>query len=96
MQGHPTRKAKRCPFQRRCPHRLGGICDHEAPLWHTADDEHAIRCHTFHCRNRRAGRRPAAGCRLIRHGLAPAVPIRQIHLVEARVSKGISQFILRS
>ena len=34
-----------CPFQRRCPHRLGDICDREAPPWHTANDGHAIRCH---------------------------------------------------
>ena len=34
-----------CPFQRRCPHRLGDICDREAPPWHAADDGHAIRCH---------------------------------------------------
>ena len=40
---------------------------------------------TFHCRNCWAGGRgrPAAGCRLIRYGLALAAPIRRTHLVEA-------------
>jgi peptide/nickel transport system ATP-binding protein len=34
-----------CPFQRRCPHKLGAICDSETPPWQTTANGHAIRCH---------------------------------------------------
>lgn len=37
--------ARGCPFQRRCPRKLGSICDTETPPWHRAADGHAIRCH---------------------------------------------------
>ncbi len=37
--------AQGCPFQRRCPRKLGDICDTETPPWHTPRDGHAIRCH---------------------------------------------------
>ncbi len=33
-----------CPFQRRCAHRVGAICDEETPPWRVSDG-HAIRCH---------------------------------------------------
>ncbi len=34
-----------CPFQRRCPRRVGAICDTDSPPWQQVTDEHAIRCH---------------------------------------------------
>ena len=34
-----------CPFQRRCPRRLGAICDTDAPPWQSPEAGHAIRCH---------------------------------------------------
>ncbi|MCC6792987.1 MAG: ABC transporter ATP-binding protein, partial [Thermomicrobiales bacterium] len=34
-----------CPFQKRCPHRLGSVCEQETPPWRLAGDGHAIRCH---------------------------------------------------
>lgn len=37
--------ARGCPFQRRCPRKLGSICDTEMPRWHEAANGHAIRCH---------------------------------------------------
>ena len=36
---------KGCPFQRRCPQRIGDICDEEAPPWRPTVSGHAIRCH---------------------------------------------------
>ena len=37
--------AKGCPYQRRCPRRIGGICDNETPPWRPTELGHAIRCH---------------------------------------------------
>ena len=37
--------ARGCPFQRRCPHRIGEICDTDRPPWQAMEDGHAIRCH---------------------------------------------------
>lgn len=39
--------AQGCPFQRRCPHHLGDICNITTPPWKTPDDAdgHKIRCH---------------------------------------------------
>ncbi len=37
--------AQGCPFQRRCPRKIGPICDTQAPPWQTGDSGHAIRCH---------------------------------------------------
>ena len=34
-----------CPFQRRCPRRIGDICDNETPPWRPTELGHAIRCH---------------------------------------------------
>ncbi|SLN61369.1 Glutathione import ATP-binding protein GsiA [Roseovarius albus] len=34
-----------CPFQRRCPRRLGAICDQQVPPWQEGADGHMIRCH---------------------------------------------------
>ena len=34
-----------CPFQRRCAHRIGPVCDRETPPWRTPQPGHAIRCH---------------------------------------------------
>ena len=34
-----------CPFQRRCPRRIGKMCDEETPPWRSAESGHAIRCH---------------------------------------------------
>jgi peptide/nickel transport system ATP-binding protein len=36
-----------CSFQRRCPYRLGDICDQETPPWQklSTDHDHRIRCH---------------------------------------------------
>ncbi|MGB1249934.1 MAG: dipeptide ABC transporter ATP-binding protein, partial [Candidatus Promineifilaceae bacterium] len=38
---------KGCPFQRRCPIRIGAICDEEMPAWVSPDgsNDHQIRCH---------------------------------------------------
>ena len=36
---------KGCPFQRRCPRRIGDICDNDAPPWQSTVSGHAIRCH---------------------------------------------------
>jgi peptide/nickel transport system ATP-binding protein len=37
--------AKGCPFQRRCPRRIGDICDTETPPWRPTELGHVIRCH---------------------------------------------------
>jgi len=37
--------ARGCPFQRRCPRRIGNICDTETPPWQPTESDHAIRCH---------------------------------------------------
>ncbi len=37
--------ARGCPFQRRCPRRIGDICDNETPPWRPTELDHAIRCH---------------------------------------------------
>lgn len=37
--------ARGCPFQRRCPRRIGDICDTDAPPWQLVNKDHAIRCH---------------------------------------------------
>jgi peptide/nickel transport system ATP-binding protein len=34
-----------CPFQRRCPRRIGEVCDREAPPWQPTERGHAIACH---------------------------------------------------
>ncbi|WP_294610265.1 ABC transporter ATP-binding protein [uncultured Roseovarius sp.] len=34
-----------CPFQRRCPVKLGQRCDTDTPPWQKGADGHAIRCH---------------------------------------------------
>ncbi|MDE0523244.1 MAG: ABC transporter ATP-binding protein [Boseongicola sp.] len=37
--------ASGCPFQRRCPRRLGEICDTDTPPWQSPEAGHFIRCH---------------------------------------------------
>jgi peptide/nickel transport system ATP-binding protein len=37
--------ASGCPFQRRCPRKLGRICDTESPPEQMGADGHTIRCH---------------------------------------------------
>ena len=37
-----------CSFQRRCPRRLGAICDTETPPCQRVSQEHLIRCHIPH------------------------------------------------
>ena len=37
--------ARGCPFQRRCQHRIGEICDTDGPPWRETGNGHAIRCH---------------------------------------------------
>ena len=37
--------AQGCPFQRRCPRRIGKICDQETPPWQSTEAGHAIACH---------------------------------------------------
>ena len=37
--------ARGCSFQRRCPRRIGSICDEETPPWQAAGDGHTICCH---------------------------------------------------
>ena len=34
-----------CPFQRRCPRKLGAICDTDTPPWQSPGAGHSIRCH---------------------------------------------------
>jgi peptide/nickel transport system ATP-binding protein len=34
-----------CPFQRRCPRRVGDICNTDEPPWQITAGGHAIRCH---------------------------------------------------
>lgn len=37
--------AQGCPFQRRCPKKIGPICETEMPPWQRTEQNHAIRCH---------------------------------------------------
>jgi len=37
--------AQGCPFQRRCPRKIGPICDTDVPPWQHGAQGHAIRCH---------------------------------------------------
>lgn len=41
----PRHKPTGCAFHTRCPHKLGAICEQEAPPWHGDGKEHFIRCH---------------------------------------------------
>jgi peptide/nickel transport system ATP-binding protein len=34
-----------CPFNTRCPRKVGAICETTAPPWYTVQGDHAIRCH---------------------------------------------------
>jgi peptide/nickel transport system ATP-binding protein len=34
-----------CRFHRRCPRKLGAICETDSPPWRDAGDQHFIRCH---------------------------------------------------
>jgi peptide/nickel transport system ATP-binding protein len=34
-----------CPFQRRCPRKIGSVCETTTPPWQLGNDGHAIRCH---------------------------------------------------
>ncbi len=44
LESHPP--AKGCPFQRRCPRRVGDICDQKTPPWQSnGSRQHKIRCH---------------------------------------------------
>jgi peptide/nickel transport system ATP-binding protein len=37
--------AQGCPFQRRCPKKVGDICATTAPPWQMAPSGHGICCH---------------------------------------------------
>ena len=37
--------AEGCPFQRRCPRRVGVLCDTETPPWRKTREGQSIRCH---------------------------------------------------
>ncbi len=37
--------ARGCPFQRRCPCKIGSQCDNDTPPWQEAEGGHMIRCH---------------------------------------------------
>ncbi len=37
--------ARGCPFQRRCPRRIGPICETQVPPWQHGAQGHAIKCH---------------------------------------------------
>ena len=37
--------AQGCPFQRRCPRKIGQICDTDTPPWQETTNGHSIRCH---------------------------------------------------
>ena len=41
----PAPPARGCPFQRRCPHHLGPICDEESPPWQELVTGRRICCH---------------------------------------------------
>jgi peptide/nickel transport system ATP-binding protein len=41
----PSPPAYGCPFQRRCPHHRGPICDEELPPWQSNSNTHRICCH---------------------------------------------------
>ncbi len=42
-ESHPPSRG--CPFQRRCPRRIGSVCDEVVPPPQRADDGHEISCH---------------------------------------------------
>lgn len=37
--------ARGCPFQRRCPRKIGPICDTDTPPWQHGAQGHTIKCH---------------------------------------------------
>ncbi len=37
--------ARGCPFQRRCPRKVGTVCDTVEPPWQSDAEGHSIRCH---------------------------------------------------
>jgi peptide/nickel transport system ATP-binding protein len=43
QEGEPP--ARGCSFQRRCPRRIGSICDEETPAWQVVVEGHTIHCH---------------------------------------------------
>jgi peptide/nickel transport system ATP-binding protein len=34
-----------CRFHRRCPRKIGAVCETDAPPWRDAGGQHFIRCH---------------------------------------------------
>ncbi|GIK96389.1 MAG: ABC transporter ATP-binding protein [Alphaproteobacteria bacterium] len=65
--------ARGCPFQRRCPRRIGPVCDEERPPVQRSADGHEIRCHIDPDSLRRLQAGPAHGAaaaprRLVRTG----------------------------
>jgi peptide/nickel transport system ATP-binding protein len=43
----PTGQLKGCPFQDRCPAKIGRVCEEESPPVVTVSPGHTIRCHHF-------------------------------------------------
>ena len=41
----PRNKPSGCPFQTRCPRKIGAICEEEDPPLREGEDGHLIRCH---------------------------------------------------
>lgn len=41
----PREVVRGCPFQTRCPRKVGPICEEEEPPWRDAGQEHYIYCH---------------------------------------------------
>jgi peptide/nickel transport system ATP-binding protein len=68
--------ARGCPFQRRCPKRLGAVCDEQAPPWQsTATPGHRIRCHI-----------PAAALAAAAHPTDSALAAAARHTASARAA----------
>ena len=62
--------ARGCPFQRRCPRRIGAICDEVAPPLQRSAEGHEIRCHIDVEALRLAQGGPMAGNIADEHGAA--------------------------
>ena len=70
--------ARGCPFQRRCPRRVGDICDDETPPWRPAESGHAIRCHIPPA-ELRGMQEPTAGAVAAKSGRTGGIRAEQHH-----------------
>ena len=83
--------AQGCPFQRRCPRKIGPICDTETPPWHEGGGGSRDPLPSWHCRTGRGAGGPrrsmTSGEKLELHDARVSVAIAKAHEVALRILK---------